>query len=66
MLENEKFVRDEHSKAVINTDIKGLKQYKARKAQLDEIKNVKNDVDSLKDEMSEIKNLLLLLVEKNR
>jgi len=27
---------------------------------------MKNDVDSLKDEITEIKNLLMLLVEKNR
>lgn len=66
MLENDKFVRDEISKAVINTDVKGLTLYKSRKSHINEMKNIKNEVDSLKDEMTEIKNLLLLLVEKNR
>lgn len=66
MIENDKFVRDEISKAVINTDIKGLALYKSRKSHINEMKNIKNEVDSLKDEMTEIKNLLLLLVEKNR
>jgi len=66
MIENDKFIRDDLSKAVINTDIKGFSQYKSRKAHLNEMRNMKNDVDSLKDEITEIKNLLMLLVEKNR
>ena len=66
MIENDKFIRDDLSKAVINTDIKGFSQYKSRKAHLNEMRDMKNDVDSLKDEITEIKNLLMLLVEKNR
>ena len=66
MIENDKFIRDDLSKAVINTDIKGFSQYKSRKAHLNEMRNMKNDVDSLKDEITEIKNLLMMLVEKNR
>ena len=66
MIENDKFIRDDLSKAVINTDIKGFSQYKARKAHLNEMRDMKNDVDSLKDEITEIKNLLMMLVEKNR
>jgi len=66
MIENDKFIRDDLSKAVINTDIKGLSQYKTRKAHLNEMRDMKNDVDSLKDEIIEIKNLLMLLAEKNR
>ena len=66
MIENDKFIRDDLSKAVINTDMKGLSQYKARKAHLNEMRDMKNDVDSLKDEIIEIKNLLMLLAEKNR
>jgi len=66
MIENDKFIRDDLSKAVINTDIKGISQYKTRKAHLNEMRDMKNDVDSLKDEIIEIKNLLMLLAEKNR
>jgi hypothetical protein len=66
MLQKDKFLRDENSRAVINTDIKGLNQYKAKKTHLNEMKNLKVDVDSLRDEMTEIKNLLISLVDKSR
>jgi hypothetical protein len=63
-----KFVRDEHSKAVLNTDISALEQYKIardRKMKTDEIlKNCVDDINSLKDDIHEIKKLLLKLSEK--
>ena len=52
-----------HSKAAINTDIDGLRKYKARKAEAQKILDLKNEVDSIKDEMVEIKDLLKQLVE---
>ena len=58
-----KFIRDTTSNAIINTDIEGLRRYKARKAESKRILNLKNEVDSIKDEMSEIKHLLTKLVE---
>jgi len=64
MLEQDhKFIRDTHSKAVINTDIDGLRRYKARKAETQKIVALKNEVDSIKDEMVEIKDLLKQLIE---
>jgi hypothetical protein len=63
-----KFVRDNLSKAVLNTDISALKQYKiARDNRLQEqstLQNCVNDISSLKDDMQEIKNLLLKISEK--
>jgi hypothetical protein len=58
-----KFIRDTTSNAIINTDIDGLRRYKARKAESKKIVDLKNDVDSIKDEMSEIRQLLTKLVE---
>ena len=58
-----KFIRDTTSNAIINTDIEGLRRYKARKAESKKIVDLKNDVDSIKDEMSEIRQLLTKLVE---
>jgi len=58
-----KFIRDTTSNAIINTDIEGLRKYKARKAESKKIVDLKNDVDSIKDEMSEIRQLLTKLVE---
>jgi len=63
-----KFVRDTLSKAVLNTDINALEQYKfARDKRVQEqnvIQNCVDDISSLKDDMIEIKNLLLKISEK--
>ena len=63
-----KFVRDNLSKAVLNTDINSLEQYKmARDNRLQEQSTLQNcviDINSLKDDMQEIKNLLLKISEK--
>ena len=63
-----KFVRDNLSKAVLNTDISALEQYKLardRKLKTDEIlNNCVDDINSLKDDIHEIKKLLLKLSEK--
>jgi hypothetical protein len=63
-----KFVRDNHSKAVLNTDVSALEQYKiARDIKMKEqsiLQNCVTDINTLKDDMQEIKNLLLKLSEK--
>ena len=63
-----KFVRDNLSKAVLNTDISALEQYKIVRDQKikeqDILQNCVADINTLKDDMQEIKNLLLKLSEK--
>ena len=63
-----KFVRDDNSKAVLNTDVNALEQYKiARDRKMKEesiLQNCVDDISSLKDDMNEIKNLLLKISEK--
>ena len=62
-----KFVRDDTSKAVLNTDVSALEQYKfSRKQRMNEqnlLRQCVSDVNTLKDDMQEIKNLLLKLNE---
>ena len=62
-----KFVRDNNSKAILNTDVSALEQYKiARDRKLKEqsiLQNCVDDISSLKDDVTEIKNLLLKLSE---
>ena len=62
-----KFVRDTLSKAVLNTDINALEQYKfARDKRLQEqtiLQNCVDDINSLKDDIQEIKNLLIKMSE---
>ena len=53
--------RDEKSGAIINTDSHGYSQYKKSK----NIKlTQKEEIDSMKKDIEEIKNLLRLIVEK--
>jgi hypothetical protein len=63
-----KFVRDALSKAVLNTDINSLEQYKmARDKRVQEqntLQNCVTDINILKDDIQEIKNLLLKMSEK--
>ena len=63
-----KFIRDNNSKAVLNTDISALEQYKItrdRKMKEESIlQNCVDDISNLKNDMKEIKNLLLKISEK--
>ncbi len=53
--------RDEKSGAIINTDSHGYSQYKKSK----NIKlTQKDEIDSMKKDIEEIKNLLRMIVEK--
>ena len=62
-----KFVRDNLSSAVLNTDGSALEQYKiARDQRLREqdiLNNCINDINILKTDMREIKNLLIKMSE---
>lgn len=60
--------RDLHSKAILNVNSDMLLKYKIQRnrmntmaSSLSELESVKNDIQSLKTEMSEIKNILLQL-----
>ena len=62
-----KYIRDDTSKAILNTDLTALEQYRKKKEQkLQEqniIQNCVTDINILKDDMQEIKNLLLKMSE---
>jgi tetrahydromethanopterin S-methyltransferase subunit B len=55
-------VRDASTNAVLNTDMSALEQYRARRAKATQLQN---DVEDLKSEMSEIKELLRQLVNRD-
>ena len=62
-----KFVRDNNSKAILNTDVSALEQYKiSRDKKMKEeltLQNCVNDISILKTDMQEIKNLLIKMSE---
>lgn len=53
--------RDPHSKAVINTDIRSYRNYMKRVNRFDK---TEREIDNLKTEVQEIKELLKILVER--
>ena len=61
------FVRDNNSNAILNTNTNALEQYKISKNQRvqekEVLQNCVDDINSLKDDMQEIKNLLLKMSE---
>ena len=60
--------RDINSMAIINKDESGLQEYQAKRnalaAQKQEINNIKSDINALRDDMGEIKSLMLQLLGK--
>jgi hypothetical protein len=62
-------VRDTNSMGLINRDKDGLENYMRKRqllaSQKEEINTLKSDVQSLRKDMSEIKQLLLQLMDKN-
>tara|TARA_R110000772_G_scaffold7228_4_gene24745 strand:+ start:14983 stop:15186 length:204 start_codon:yes stop_codon:yes gene_type:complete len=59
--DHENLVKDTETKAVLNTDLTSLQAYRAhRNKQIQK----DNDIERLKEDVKEIKNILQLLVEK--
>lgn len=63
--------RDMNSKAILNTDLSGLLSYKIKKHRtyrlsedVAEIQKVKDELSSMKNEMLEIKQLLLKITSR--
>ena len=62
-----KFIRDDTSKAVLNTDRNALEQYKIERSRREDEQNILQEcvsnINVLKKDMTEIKNLLLKICE---
>jgi hypothetical protein len=61
---NDDIVRDMSTSAVLNVDIQSLKDYKARRARQKEIDRSLDRVDKLESDISEIKSLLVKLLDR--
>jgi uncharacterized coiled-coil DUF342 family protein len=63
-----KLIRDTETMALINKDVSGLEEYKAKRkyaeSQKEQINNVKMEIDSIKNDISDIKKLMVKLLEK--
>jgi hypothetical protein len=63
VLDHDDLVRDINTKAVLNSDLSSLQQYKARRAKEWQ---KESEMQEMKKEISELKALIQLLVEKNK
>lgn len=64
LTDTNKYERDDHSKALLSNDMPALQAYKSRKQQMKQIESYGNDINNLKNEIIEIKNLLTQLLQK--
>lgn len=60
----DKYMRDEQTNALISTDHSGLAAYKAKKNQSLKIDEVCNDINSLKQDLADIKEALKVILKK--
>ena len=63
--ENERLVRDTDNLAILNTDRSALKAHDQKIAQLRKQKAQEEEINNLKRDVSEIKDMLRILIEKN-
>lgn len=64
MIRTTEFERDKESKALINTNRNAFEEYKRMKNQLKRTADMESDINSLKNELMEIKNLLKCIVDR--
>lgn len=62
---HQNLVRDIASKALLNTDTGAMERYKYQTRIFDEAKKKTDDINQMKQEMAEIKALLLALLHKD-
>jgi len=66
---NTTLVRDTNSMALINNDTNGLQEYYRKRnrlaSQAAEINTMKSDINNIKEELGELKVLLMKLLEKS-
>jgi hypothetical protein len=59
-------VRDTHSKAILSRDVNLLQEHRKKMALMKNLINNTKDIDELRREVSEIKDLLLELIKQKR
>ena len=63
LTDTDKYERDSHSKAILSSDHNALLAYKARKRHMQQIESYGDDINNLKNDMIEIKNLLKQILQ---
>ena len=66
MMDSKKLKRDNYSRAVLNTDTASFKQYRYDVMKSRNMDNTLKDVENLKNDVNEIKEMLRLLLNGNK
>lgn len=61
---SETFLRDPKTSALLNTDDNAIRAYKAKKEQMQKIQDMEQDVNNIKHELMEIKDMLHQILTK--
>ena len=56
-------VRDTHSKAILSTNIEALESWKKRKEKNDKVERHESDINSMKNELIEIKSMVQEIIK---
>ena len=62
--ENPELIRDMNSKAVLNTNLTALQAYKKKREKQQEIQSAVDDINNLRQEVTELKTLMQRLLDK--
>lgn len=62
--EHKNLVRDSNSKAIINKDSEALNKYREERELRLKLSNIANEYDTLKNEVSDMKDMLKTLLER--
>lgn len=64
LTDTNKYERDSHSKAILSNDHAALQAYKNRKKHTKQIESYGDDINTLKNEMIEIKEMLAQILQR--
>jgi hypothetical protein len=59
-------VRDRNSNAILNNDAEALNKYREERERLLKVKNAVNEVETLRNDVNEIKEMLQLLLKREK
>lgn len=59
-----KLVRDERTRALLNTNNDELRAYRIRRVQATRLETLENDINSVRQDIQDIKNLLLEITNR--
>jgi len=59
----EKIIRDKNSTAIINADVDALNAYKLKRNQRSKINELEKDINSVKNDLLEIKDMLKQIIK---